>query len=185
MLGYLIGYSLAAVCAFICAVITYRRKNRMGLITGTMFTVAGVVNLSYLARIDAETYFAASMATSIYFVCLDILIFFMVCYVVEFTQPKMEVIRYKKTFYLLTGTLAAIDAACLIINVFHEILLRYQYHADSIYAIQYMYEAKPAFYFHTSLVCLLLGVVVSYLFIRISVFPECIGPGTGTVFCGC
>ena len=163
MLGYLIGYSLAAVCAFICAVITYRRKNRMGLITGTMFTVAGVVNLSYLARIDAETYFAASMATSIYFVCLDILIFFMVCYVVEFTQPKMEVIRYKKTFYLLTGTLAAIDAACLIINVFHEILLRYQYHADSIYAIQYMYEAKPAFYFHTSLVCLLLGVVVFVL----------------------
>lgn len=172
MMNYLIWYSLAAVCALVCAVITYRQKNRMGLITGTMFIVAGAVNLSYLARIGADTYFAASMATSIYFVCLDILILTMVCYVVEFTKPKLSLMKYKRAFYLLAGILVCIDTACLIVNVFREILLRYQYHEGSTYAIQYMYEKKPAFYFHTSLVCLLISVVIFVLIYKTLSIPR-------------
>ena len=162
-MGYLIWYSLAAVCALVCAVIAYKQKTRMGVITGTMFIAAAAVNLSYFARIGAETYFAASVATSMYFVFLDVLLLIMVCYVVEFTQPKMNVLKYKRAFYLFTGILVCIDAACLIVNVFHEILLRYQYHDDSIYAIPYMYEAKPAFFFHKSLVCLVVGVSIFFM----------------------
>ena len=103
MMGYVIGYSLAALCALVCAVVTYGRKNRMGVITGTMFMAAAAVNLSYLARIDADTYFTASMSTSIYFVCLDILVLTAVCYVVEFTQPKLAVMKHKRQFYLEIG----------------------------------------------------------------------------------
>lgn len=172
MMGNLIWYSLAAVCALVCAVIAYKQKNRMGVITGTMFIVVATVNLSYLARISAETYFAASMATSMYFVFLDVLLLIMVCYVVEFTRPKINVLKYKRAFYLFTGILVCIDAACLIVNVFHEILLRYQYHADSIYAIPYMYEAKPAFYFHTSMVCLLVGVAIFVLVYKTLSIPK-------------
>lgn len=171
-MGYFIGYSLAALCALVCAVVTYGRKNRMGFITGTMFMAAAAVNLSYLARIGAGTYFTASMWTSIYFVCLDILILTMVCYVVEFTQPKMAVMKNKKKFYLALCVLVFADAVCLILNIFHEISLRYQYHEDDMYAISYMYEERPAFYFHMGLMCFLVGLVIFILVYKTISIPK-------------
>ena len=172
MMGYVIGYSLAALCALVCAVVTYGRKNRMGVITGTMFMAAAAVNLSYLARIDADTYFTASMSTSIYFVCLDILVLTAVCYVVEFTQPKLAVLKHKRQFYLALAVLVLADAACLIFNIFHEISLRYQFHEDSMYAVSYMYEERTAFYFHMGLVCLLAGLAILILIYKTISIPK-------------
>ncbi len=160
-----IVFALAAFCAFVCAVITYKKKTHLAFVTGTMFLAACAVNLTYLARIGAGTYFAASLTTSVYFVCLDFLVLSMVYYMAEFTQSKMEKPRSKRilifTFYFLTF----IDAAILILNVFHEVILRYQYQADSIYAIKYMFELKPGFYLHLAFVYLLVAVIL-FLLIR-------------------
>jgi len=67
---------LAALCALVCAVIAYKRKTHLAVVTGTMFLAACAVNLAYFARIGASTYFTASLTTSAYFVCLDFLVFF-------------------------------------------------------------------------------------------------------------
>jgi len=125
-----------------------------------MFAAVAAVNLSYLARVMADTYFAASLSTSIYFVCLDILLLSTVCYVMEFTQPKIAVMKYRKLFYLSACTLVFIDSACLAGNVFHEVLLRYQYNPDGIYAIRYGYGTTPAFGFHIVLVCLMVDIMI-------------------------
>ena len=74
MIWYYILCGLAALCAFVSAVVTFKRKNHMALVTGIMFMSACAVNLTYLLRIGAKTYFAASLSTSAYFVCLDLLI---------------------------------------------------------------------------------------------------------------
>lgn len=42
----------------------------------------------------------------------------------------------------VTYLLTFIDAAVLVFNVFHEVILRYQYHENSIYAIKYMFDAE-------------------------------------------
>ncbi|MDE7232480.1 MAG: hypothetical protein K2N37_05350, partial [Lachnospiraceae bacterium] len=89
---------LAALVAFVMTVITYKRKTHMAFVTGTMFLFAGAVNLAYLARIGAHTYFAASLTTSVYFVCLDFLVLFMVYYMVEFTQIRILKARSSKLF---------------------------------------------------------------------------------------
>ena len=147
-----IVFALAAFCAFVCAVITYKKKTHLAFVTGTMFLAACAVNLTYLARIGAGTYFAASLTTSVYFVCLDFLVLSMVYYMAEFTQSRMEKPRSKRILICTVYFLAFIDAAILILNVFHEVILRYQYQADSIYAIKYMFELKPGFYLHLAFV---------------------------------
>lgn len=144
----------------------------MGFIAGTMFVMVAAVNLSYLARFGAQTYFAASLRTSIYFVCLDFLLLTMVCYVVEFTQPKIAVMKRKRLFYLSVSALVFVDASCLIVNIFHEILLRYQYQSDNIYSIPYMYQTKPLFYFHMGLVGLLVCLAIYILIYKSFSVPK-------------
>lgn len=171
-MGYFLGYSLAALCALVCAVLTYRRRKRMGLLTGTMFVAVAAVNLSYLARIGADTYFKASVSASIYFVCLDFLILAMVYYLIEFTQPKLSVLKYKKAFCFSVCALVCIDAACLLINIFHEILMRYQYQPDMGYVISYMYQTRPSFYLHMGFVSLLIILSVFILIYKSVSIPR-------------
>ena len=153
-----IAYGLAAFCAFVCAVMAYRRKTHLATVTGTMFLAACAANLTYLVRIGADTYFAASLTTSAYFVCLGFLVLSIVYYMVEFTRFKMERPRFKRVLIFTVYFLTFIDAAVLILNVFHEVILRYQHHADSIYAIKFMFEAKTGFYLHLAFVYLLVAM---------------------------
>ena len=157
-----IAYGLAAFCAFVCAVMAYRRKTHLATVTGTMFLAACAANLTYLVRIGADTYFAASLTTSAYFVCLDFLVLSIVYYMVEFTRFKMERPRFKRVLIFTVYFLTFIDAAVLILNVFHEVILRYQHHADSIYAIKFMFEAKTGFYLHLAFVYLLVAMFFFY-----------------------
>ena len=143
-----IACGLAALCALFYAIISFKRKTHLAAVTGTMFLAACAVNLTYLGRIGAGTYFAASLTTSAYFVCLDFLVLSMVYYMIEFTQSRIEAPRFKKTVIFTVYLLTGVDAAILILNVFREVVLRYQYQKDSVYAIKYMFEAKWGFYMH-------------------------------------
>ena len=159
---------VAAFCAFVCAIITYKRKTHLAVVTGTMFLAACAVNLTYLARIGADTYFTASLTTSAYFVCLDVLVLSMVYYMIEFTQSRIIKPRFKHVLIFVVYFLTFIDAAVLMLNVFHERILRYQYRPDSIYAIKYMYKAGAGFYLHLAFVYLLVAVIF-FILIRKSV----------------
>ena len=172
MVWYCILCGLAALCAFVSAIVTFKRKNHMALVTGIMFMSACAVNLTYLSRIWAKTYFAASLSTSAYFVCLDILILSMLYYMVKFTQIRIVKARTRKALLLSAGFMICVDSMVLIINVFHELILRYQYHSDSVYAIQYMYEMEPGFYLHLVLVYLLVAVMFFVLLYKTFGVPK-------------
>ena len=172
MVWYCILCGLAALCAFASAIVTFKRKNHMALVTGIMFMSACAVNLTYLSRIWAETYFAASLSTSAYFVCLDILILSMLYYMLKFTQIRIVKARTRRALLLSAGFMIFVDSMVLIINVFHELILRYQYHSDSVYAIQYMYEMEPGFYLHLVLVYLLVAVMFFVLLYKTFSVPK-------------
>lgn len=172
MIWYYILCGLAALCAFGSAIVTFKRKNHMALVTGIMFMGACAVNLTYLLRIGAKTYFTASLSTSAYFVCLDLLILSMLYYMVKFTQIRIVKARTRKVLLLSAGFMIFVDSVVLIINVFHELILRYQYHADSVYAIQYMYEMEPGFYLHLVLVYLLVAVMFFLLLYKTFSIPK-------------
>jgi hypothetical protein len=74
MLRYYFLYGLAALCAAFYAFITYvrRRKNGMAMPLCALFVSIAAMNVTYLARICASTYFMASLSTSLYFACADL-----------------------------------------------------------------------------------------------------------------
>lgn len=165
MIWYYIWYGVAALCAAIYAVKTYRQKNRLSVFAGNMFVAAALVNVTYAARIGAGSYFMASLSTSMYFVCLDLMVLAALQFSVEFTESKITAFKYKRYAYFFLYLLVLVDIIFLIMNVFSEIELRYQYNLYSIYTIKYMYVAKPMFYFHMGFVYLL-AAVIAYLLIR-------------------
>lgn len=167
-----IACGLAALCALFYAIISFKRKTHLAAVTGTMFLAACAVNLTYLGRIGAGTYFAASLTTSAYFVCLDFLVLSMVYYMIEFTQSRIKAPRFKKTVIFTVYLLTGVDAAILILNVFREVVLRYQYQKDSVYAIKYMFEAKWGFYMHLAFVYLLVAVIFYILIRKIIIVPK-------------
>lgn len=163
MLWIYIFFGLAAVCAAVYAVCAYRKKTRMGVLTGNMFVSAAVLNIVYLLRIKAGTYTAASVCTSIYFICMDLMLLALLMYVYDFTESKVYVLRRKRYLYLFFGTLTFLDCALLAVNIFHEALMSYHYDLNSIYAIKYMYAAKPPFYVHLCFTYLLAGITAYVL----------------------
>lgn len=161
-----VWYSLAALCALSFAVIAYRQKSKMGMFTGNMFLDAAVLNVAYLVRIGADTYTMASVWTSIYFICLNVLAMAVLQYAVEFTESQIVSSKYKKPLYLITGLLVLANSAVLILNIFNEIEMRYQYNMYSIYVVKYMYVPKPLFYIHLFFVYLLAAGAAYALFIK-------------------
>lgn len=169
--GYILC-GLAACCALIYAIITYRRKTHLAYVTGNMFLAACMVNLTYMARIWARTYFMASLTTSVYFVCLDFLVLCIFYYIIEFTESRIVKPRFKRAVILTICILGLNDAAILMVNVFHEINLRYQYHESSAYAIKYMFEAEPSFSLHLAFVYALVTVTFFILIRKTLIVPN-------------
>lgn len=169
---YYVTYGLAALCAGVFAVKAYMRKSRMGIFAGNVFISAALLNIMYAVRISAKTYSVASVTTSIYFVCMDLLVLTLVLYAVEFTECKLALSKYRLPAYLTLDAIVLFDAAIFIVNIFHEVLMRYQYNLYSIYAIKYMYVAKPPFYFHLVFQYFLVCIVAYLLILKICSVPK-------------
>lgn len=172
---FYVWFGLAALCAVIFAVKSYGKRSRLGVLGGNMFLAAGMLNIAYLVRIIVKTYFMASLCTSIFFVCMDLMAFLAFQFVVELTDLKMLTGKRRKYVYLLSGVLTLVDAALLICNIFQEFMLRYQYNLYSIYAIKFMYVPKPLFRIHTGFMCLMAAVIVSVLAVKVFEVPKIYG----------
>ncbi|MBD5502414.1 MAG: HD domain-containing protein [Lachnospiraceae bacterium] len=165
-------HGLAALCAIIYAFKSYGKKSRLGVFAGNAFLAAGMLNIAYIARIIVKSYFMASLCTSIYFICMDLLVVTTFQFVVEFTNYKILAPKHRKYIYLLHVGIALVDAALLIVNISHEIVLRYQYNLYSIYAIKFMYVPKPLFYFHFGFTFFMGAVIVYVLIVKVYTVPK-------------
>lgn len=168
-------YGLAALCAFIFAVKSYRKKSRLGVFGGNMFLAAGMLNIAYIVRIIVKTYFMASLCTSIFFICMDLLVFMALQFVIELTDLKILAGKRRKYIYLLSGILTLADAALLVCNIFSEFMLRYQYNLYSIYVIKFMYVSKPLFRLHLGFACFMAAAIVSVLAVKVFEVPKIYG----------
>lgn len=168
-------HGLAAVCATIFAFKSYGKKNRLGMFAGCMFLAAGLLNASYIARIIAKSYFMASLCTSIYFICMDIMVLMAFQFIVEFTNLKALTPRRRKYIGLFFGGVTLIDAALFIVNVFREIMMRYQYNLYSVYAVKFMYLPKSLFNLHLGFICLMAAAIAYVLIVKVCTVPKIYG----------
>jgi diguanylate cyclase (GGDEF)-like protein len=174
MLQYYILYGLAALCAAFYALGTYirKRKNDMGMPLCAMFVCIAAMNATYLSRICASTYFMASLSTSLYFACTDLLFLSMIHYTIEYTKSRIVGTKYRARILFVMDILVFVDMLLLLVNVFREIELSYRYDENSFYAIRYMYAAKPAFAAHMAFLYVMLGGVIFLLLLKTIRVPK-------------
>ncbi len=172
MTVFYIWYGLAALCAAVFAVKTYMRKGRLSICLGNMLAAAAAVNVAYIARMRARTYYAASLSTSIYFICIDLMVLALVHYAIEFTESRKEPFPYKKLIYAALDLMTLADGAFLVMNIFREVVMRYQFNLYSVYAIKYMYVAKNGFHFHMGFVYLMLVVTAYVILLKTFSIPK-------------
>ncbi len=181
---FYVWYGLAALCAFVFAVRSYGKKSRLGVFGGNMFLAAGMLNIAYLVRIIVKTYFMASLCTSIYFVCMDLVVLTALQFVIELTDLKLLAGKGRKYVYLFLGVITLADAALLICNIFHEFMLRYQYNLYSIYAIKFMYVSKPMFRIHLGFTFFMAAVIVYVLVLKVLEVPKIYSGRYRYMLCG-
>jgi GGDEF domain-containing protein len=64
------------------------------------------------------------------------------------------------------------DMLFVLSNVFHEIILRYQYNEDSIHAIKFMYATNSVYWIHMAFLFVMLGGVVFLLTLKTIRVPK-------------
>lgn len=169
---FYVWHGLAAICAVIFAFKSYRKKNRLGMLGGGMFLAAGLLNAAYIARIIAKSYFMASLCTSIYFICMDIMVYIALLFIVEFTNLKALTPGRRKAVYLLFGVGTLTNVVLLIVNVFREIMMRYQYNLYTIYAVKFMYLPKSLFNLYLGFIFLMAAVIACVLIVKVCTVPK-------------
>ncbi len=172
MAGYVIMYGSAALCALFYAVKAYKKRNGMGMRAGNLLASVVLVNITYLLRIFAGSYKMASVFTSAYFIGMTLLLFTMFYYVLELVQPKGALTKNRKLLFIVLDIVAALDILLLIINIFREIELQYEYNLYSFHAIKYGYLSLPLFNLHMGLNYLLAVITLLLLLIKAWKVPK-------------
>lgn len=172
MVWYYLWFGLAALCAAVFALKSYIQKDDLSVFLGNMLLSAAAVNIAYVARIRAKSYFTASLATSIYFICLDLLLLATFHYAFEFTESRIKPYKYKKQICMAADLMMLVDAVLLAVNIFHELEMRYQYNLYSVYAIKYMYVAKKGFYCHMGFLYLLIAAIACVVVLKLCRIPR-------------
>lgn len=149
MTSYCIWYGLAAICALGCAAYTRQQSDKMSLLLGKLYVSVAAVNLLYLLeRVYADAYQKAEIFNCLFLVALDLLLFALLRYIVEFTEPKTAPTKGKKN--LLWGLLVLL---CM------DVLLR-------------LFDGKYSFYLHMAFCCCLLGSMLYFLIKKIYMIPR-------------
>ena len=149
MTSYCIWYGLAAICALGCAAYTRQQSDKMSLLLGKLYVSVAAVNLLYLLeRVYADAYQKAEIFNCLFLVAVDLLLFALLRYIVEFTEPKTAPTKGKKN--LLWGLLVLL---CM------DVLLR-------------LLDGKHSFYLHMAFCCCLLGSMLYFLIKKIYMIPR-------------
>lgn len=169
---YYLWYGLATVCAVVFAVKTYRHKGHLSIFVGNMFLSAAAVNITYVVRIGVTTYSMALLWTSIYFICMDLMVLAVFQYALEFTESQLISSKYKRYLYVVSGVVALFNVIFLTANIFKEMAFRLQYNMYRASAIKYMYVPNPPFYIHMGFMYLFAGMAAYALLVKTWTVPK-------------
>lgn len=146
--AYSVTYTVLAVLLTVfdvyCACLSFRKNEPIGFYLGLSGLFGAIVTFSYLISVRTVSYLNMSVASSIYFACIDWMLVALVRFVYLFTQSHLQ----KSAQIIRSGliALAAADSIIMIVNIFTEIAIGYKREGDQIAA--YTYQMKPLYIAH-------------------------------------
>ena len=129
---------------------------------------AGLVTLSYVISVNASSYMARSVFSSVYFICIDWMLVSLVCFTYLFTERHLT--RESWCMKKVIAVCATFDSIVLFVNIFKEIAVTYAPRDTAI--APFVYEMKPLYILHLIFTYLLVGFIIYILGVKISRTPQ-------------
>lgn len=155
----------AAVMDFILAHFARRERTNSAMLLRHTCCWAGAVVLFYSLTVVAGSYLLFSMATSVYFLSITLMLVYFFFFTMDYTGHSLGR-KYNAVILLLVLA----DVIIEITNIFFEISVHYV--PKTGYIDTYVYEMKPLYYYHLLLAYTLLAASLSLLVHKLIASPE-------------
>ncbi|MDO4182648.1 MAG: HD domain-containing protein [Coriobacteriia bacterium] len=159
--------AIAAVDA-VTLVMSARQRDRDGRLLACAIACAMLVALGYLFSVVATDYFLMSLASSIYFASIDIMLVFTLAYFFSMTDQWRSKVRF--WLVALFAVLACVDVTILLVNPFNEIAISYVYNPDHL--AHYSYNPKFLYICHLGLCYVLVVVCMVVIMVKVAHAPS-------------
>ena len=153
---------LFAAFDFSCAHNSFRQPEEIARYLGLSAMLAGIVTLAYFYSIYARSYRYMSVASSVYFACIDWMLVALVRFVYLYTRMDRQ--KIARTVRALIIELAALDSGMMLLNIFTEFVVSYAPTPDSL--APYRYVMKAPYYGHLIFTYGLVVLVVVILAVK-------------------
>ena len=160
---FAVPYIVASVAIAVmnCAVAAYAfHKNRTtGLYLSLTCLGAAFVDISYMVSVLLKSYFAFSLASSIYFIGIDMMLNALILFVLAFARQKRN--RLTHCLLMVSHTYMTFEMVIFLINPFREFVISYRY--DGSFLAPYDYVMHPLYVGHliyTYALVVLFGIIL-------------------------
>lgn len=165
------GYAIAFLCTVmvLCYGIVKAGKSerKIATVIKKLLGVAVLAVLSNLAAMLSETEMVCMMAYSIFFVCIDGLLYYVLMFAIEYTGYRIKEKAGRRILYLVLG----IDSASMLLNiVFHHAFTCRQVMTETG-EIYYRIDSYLFYHLHLLLSYILVFTTILFLVVRIIQAP--------------
>ncbi len=165
--NYVVISLIVAILDVVLAVQAFKKGNLRGKALGGTCVGCALVDLSYLASALCESRFLFACFSSVYFVCIDLMLVCLVAFVMDFC--KMQRTKIGKTHFIVAAVFICIEFLLFSINPFKDIVVSYVPRATP-FAV-YSYDMHFWFYVHLAFCYAMVGSVVYFLLHKLVKVP--------------
>ncbi|MCQ2097466.1 MAG: diguanylate cyclase [Fibrobacter sp.] len=167
MIEFLVASLVVASLDLVLSVMSFRKGDRRGRTLGFTCIGCAIVDLSYLVTCFCDNAFAFSCVSSIYFLGVDFMLFWLVLFVLEFGRIKQT--KMGKWHLKIAIAYMVFDAVVFALNPFLDFAIGFIPRNTSI--AKFSYDMHGLFYAHLVFCYLMVAVVALTLIMRLVKVP--------------
>ncbi|SHL19229.1 PAS domain S-box-containing protein/diguanylate cyclase (GGDEF) domain-containing protein [Fibrobacter sp. UWH5] len=167
LIGYIVASLFIAVLDSLLAIVSFRKGGVQGKALGATCVGCAFVDLSYLVSVLVDDYFVYSCLSSVYFVCIDIMLLCLVMFIRDFCKFRNSAVG--RGHFMAAHFIILVDIIVFAINPFCEIAISYVPRATEF--AKYSYNMHGLFYVHLFFCYAMVATCVYFLLYKLVSVP--------------
>lgn len=164
---YVVVSLIVAVLDILLATKAFKKGNLRGKALGGTCVGCALVDLSYLGSALVKNHFLYSCLSSLYFVCIDVMLVCLVMFTMEFC--KMKRTSAGRAHFIIAAVFFSVEFLMFAINPFREVAISF-IPRDTPFAV-FSYDMHFWFYVHLAFCYAMVGTVVYFLLRKVISVP--------------
>jgi len=167
LVEYIIASLVFAALDILLATMSFKKKGITGKALGFTCMGCAAVDLSYLTSVICDDPFLYSCASSLYFVCVDLMLMSLVVFVLNFC--KFKITKMGHVHFALAAIYVGVEVILFAVNPFKDFVISYIPRATEF--AKFSYDMHILYYAHLAFCYAMVGTVVFFLMWRLIQVP--------------